>query len=76
MGNGWLHGGPLIVPPDVLIKWDCSERRRRRKKRSAADARRRRSALGLWEYGCPGVPQMKTHFQTKRAQYPEEVPAR
>lgn len=29
--------------------------------RSAADTRQRRSALGLWEYGRPGAPQMKTH---------------
>lgn len=41
-----------------------------------ADTKKRRSTVGIWEYGCPGLVEMKTHLQTKRAQYPEERPAR
>lgn len=63
-------GRPLIVPPDVLIKSDCSE------KRSSADTKQRRSSVGIWEYEGPGLPEMKTHLQTKRGQYPGERPAR
>lgn len=41
-----------------------------------ADTKQSRSSVGIWEYGCPGLVEMKTHLQTKRAQYPEESAAR
>lgn len=75
----WLSTRPpLIVPPDVLIKWDRSggEAGRGGGKGHGADTKQRRSSVGIWEYGCPGPAEMKTHLQTKRAQYPKKRPAR
>lgn len=66
---------PLIVPPDVLIKWDrVGGGNNNKKKGHRADTKQRRSSVGIWEYGCPGPAEMKTHVQTKRAQYPRKRP--
>lgn len=69
--SGWClrTRPPLIVPPDALIKCDCSGKKRSQGRHKGET--QLAGNLGIW---TSRPAEMKTHLQTKRAQYPKKRP--